>query len=195
MSITEKKQITYTVIRKNVKNLNLRIRHDGSVVVSAPLKAKDDFIEKFIYSKREWIIKHSEKILPSSGCFFYLGESVPLTALEIPLKDYYEKQSKLVLTDRFNTICDSLNLHPNLITKPLKGKYGYYEKKSDTVCLNAALIAVPATCIDYVIIHELMHTKHLNHGKGFHQLVDSLVPNNRQLRELLSKYVIFNLFD
>ncbi len=48
--------IPFVLQRKNVKNINLRVCHDSSVVVSAPEKAPYDFIEQFVQKKAPWII-------------------------------------------------------------------------------------------------------------------------------------------
>ena len=47
--------ITVPVVRKKIKNLNLRVRSDGSVVVSAPVYATERQIKAFVESKKEWI--------------------------------------------------------------------------------------------------------------------------------------------
>lgn len=45
----------YEVHRKNVKNINIRIRKDLTIYISAPLNLDSYFIENFIVSKKKWI--------------------------------------------------------------------------------------------------------------------------------------------
>ena len=52
----------YEVERKRVKNINLRIRSDLSVYISAPVNLDKYYIEQFIISKKEWIDKNIKKI-------------------------------------------------------------------------------------------------------------------------------------
>ena len=52
----------YQITRKRIKNFILRIYPDLKIAVSAPISASDRDIEKFIFSKREWIEKTLEKI-------------------------------------------------------------------------------------------------------------------------------------
>ena len=48
---------------------------------------------------------------------------------------------------------------------------------------------LPDALIDYVIIHELCHTIHKNHGPRFHQLLDRLTGGqDRTLRRQLKAY-------
>ena len=56
-----------------------------------------------------------------------------------------------------------------------------------TVSLNCSLMFLRADVVRYLFIHELAHTKHMNHSASFWRLVEKLEPNYRHLdRELLS---------
>ncbi|VWL85261.1 M48 family metallopeptidase [Oceanivirga miroungae] len=51
----------YTVVRKKIKNINLRIDSNLNVYISAPLNLDDYQIEKFIISKKAWIDKNIKR--------------------------------------------------------------------------------------------------------------------------------------
>lgn len=51
------RKVTYELIRKNVKNINLRIRSDLTITVSANPKVKKERIEEFLIRKSDWIEK------------------------------------------------------------------------------------------------------------------------------------------
>ena len=55
--VVENREICYCLERKNVKNLNLRVRKDGSVFVSANEIVPCEEIDKFIHSKSLYIFK------------------------------------------------------------------------------------------------------------------------------------------
>jgi len=56
-----------------------------------------------------------------------------------------------------------------------------------TVSLNCSLVFLPPGVVRYLFIHELAHTKHMNHSASFWRLVEKLEPEYRRLdRELLA---------
>ena len=55
--VLNEKTVLYDLQRKNVKNINLRIKADRTIVVSANQSISDQVIEDFILSKSDYILK------------------------------------------------------------------------------------------------------------------------------------------
>lgn len=53
--------------------------------------------------------------------------------------------------------------------------------------LNVKLLFLPKEMTEYILIHELCHTRHLNHSEKFWHLVETFVPNYRQLIQQLKQ--------
>ena len=56
--------------------------------------------------------------------------------------------------------------------------------------LNLRLVTLPPALRDYVILHELCHLRHMNHGPQFHALLEQLCPGHRALARELKGYKI-----
>ena len=66
-------------------------------------------------------------------------------------------------------------------------RWGVCNKKLEKVTLNYNLIFMDRKYLDYVIVHELAHFKHANHGKGFWSLVEENEPNYKRIRKELQE--------
>ena len=57
------------------------------------------------------------------------------------------------------------------------------------ISLNTHLLKTPPALIDYVILHELCHLRHHNHGKRFYALMTKHMPDWQDRRRELNQYV------
>lgn len=78
--ITEKGEITYFLEKKSVKNLNLRIRVDGSIYVSVPKRVSVKKADEFVKTHIDFILKHLKNIngkgTKDSSQHYFLGEKI-----------------------------------------------------------------------------------------------------------------------
>lgn len=75
----------------------------------------------------------------------------------------------------------------SVTTKQLKARWGSCSQQKDIV-LNIFLMNLPWPLIDYVLMHELIHTQVLNHGPDFWSLFETTLPNAKKLRKELKNY-------
>jgi predicted metal-dependent hydrolase len=73
---------------------------------------------------------------------------------------------------------------PTLRLKHMRTRWGSMSPKGN-MSLRLDLIRAPDECIDYVILHELCHLVHPNHGREFWALVERLVPDWKHRKRLL----------
>lgn len=71
--------------------------------------------------------------------------------------------------------------------KRLKARWGSCNHRHD-IALNLFLMRLPWELIDYVLLHELTHTKHLSHNHEFWAHMESCMPDVRLLRKQLREY-------
>lgn len=71
--------------------------------------------------------------------------------------------------------------------RSMKSRWGSCSNRG-VISLNTELIKLPEIFLEYVIIHELCHLKHHNHGEGFYRLLSDLFPEWRKVRKELKRY-------
>ena len=81
--------------------------------------------------------------------------------------------------------CSSfLKEEPPLRIRTMRSRWGSCTGKG-VVTLNTLLVKASPACIDYVVLHELCHTVHHDHGRGFYALLESILPGWKDLRKEL----------
>lgn len=66
--------------------------------------------------------------------------------------------------------------------KFMKSKWGSCNNEKH-ITLNYRLLDLPDHLVDYVLIHELVHLNHMNHGDNYWEELSSIIPNHKQLRK------------
>lgn len=97
-------------------------------------------------------------------------------------------QAEKLLPVRLRQLSERTGLRFSSVqVKQLKGRWGSCDAKKHIV-LNLFLMQLPWELIDYVLIHELSHTKHLNHGDGFWNEFLTHEPRAKLYRKQIRKY-------
>jgi len=145
----------------------------------------------------------------SSGQYLYLGSLYPITIdnsnvepisfnghiftitnvnrerIRLALKSWYKKRFIEVALPRLSYFSDKHKLKVNQVrVKEQKTLWGSCSSKNN-INLNYLLIMAPMKVIDYVIVHELVHTIHKNHSAKFWQKVETIMPNYKDSRNWL----------
>jgi predicted metal-dependent hydrolase len=72
-------------------------------------------------------------------------------------------------------------------TRKLISRWGSCSS-TKVITLSYYLMQLPWNLIDYVLIHELIHTRHMHHGKDFWNDFNKILPNARTLQKEIRKY-------
>ena len=111
------------------------------------------------------------------------------------LKSWYKIKFKEIAIPRLNYFSDKYNLKINQVRfKNQKTLWGSCSSKNN-INLNYLLVMAPMIVIDYVIIHELVHTIHKNHSENFWNAVEAIMPDYKEAKKWLNKngYKLRNL--
>ena len=108
-------------------------------------------------------------------------------SISLPLKSWYKKRFIEVALPRLSYFSDKHKLKVNQVrVKEQKTLWGSCSSKNN-INLNYLLIMAPMKVIDYVIVHELVHTIHKNHSAKFWQKVATILPNYKDARYWLKE--------
>lgn len=70
--------------------------------------------------------------------------------------------------------------------RKMKNWWGSCDKKNQKITLNIELIKKNPACLNYIVVHELIHLIEPNHNQRFKELMDEHLPNWRYFRDLLN---------
>lgn len=74
--------------------------------------------------------------------------------------------------------------HPRLIVRAMQSRWGSLSR-AGSMTLNVNLVRAPHTCIEYVVTHELCHTRHRDHDARFFKLLGQVMPDWEQRKQRL----------
>jgi len=232
--VANNKSLEVELIRKNVKNLNLTIRPDFSITLSANQNISEEKIREYLQKKSEWLMKRmgkyqqtkSENIIEreyvSGESYKFLGKQYRLlveftsSAERVFLSDGYlnlyvhEKRknaTKARLLDDwyrekalgefssslqrvFPLVSESVETMPSIEFKIMKKRWGSCLRSKSEILLNFELIKAPKFCIDYVMLHELIHFIRKNHDSQFYNLLSVLMPDWKIRKEVLDDEIV-----
>lgn len=171
-------QITYVLIRKQIKNLNLRLERDGTIVLSVPRHCVLEQADDWIAQKSGWIMGHLRRLAEQE-------KAVLLPELDRAASSVLLAQA----LERVYPLVEPLGVErPVLKIRKMRSQWGNCHWMQGYITLNTALHRCPEHLRDYVALHELVHFLHHDHGPGFYAVMDGLMPDWRSRRRELKGY-------
>lgn len=98
------------------------------------------------------------------------------------------EQAENLLPKRLRDLADKHGFEfKSVSVRQLKARWGSCNSKQE-ITLNLYLMQLPWDLIDYVLIHELTHTKALHHGPDFWAIFEQALPGAKQRRKALKNH-------
>jgi predicted metal-dependent hydrolase len=158
------------------KYINFSVRHSGNIRVAVPGRVSFRKALKFLHSKTDWVNKHLEKM-----------ERIEK---KIPLAKVDKNHARDILIPRLKYLAEKHGFEYNKVAlRNQKTRWGSCSSKNN-INLNINLVALPQELMDYVLLHELTHTKVKNHSKDFWHHLEKHIPNPKQQNKELRNYAI-----
>lgn len=178
------REIRYELEYKRVKNINLRIRPDGSVHVSANRFHSRRAIESFLQRNEGMILRAvsaRREACSAVGNIRILPHAQERRAAEETVSALCRKH-----LPTFAAYCGGAM--PEIRYRKMKSRWGSCRPKERVLTFNTRLTYVPQECAEYVVVHEFAHFVRADHSKAFYAAVASALPDWKERRALIRKY-------
>lgn len=169
---------------KKARRISIRIRPCHDVEVLLPLYSGLYSGEKFVLRKSTWIKSTQDRIRKRNNGSMLLEKHPEYEQIIAG----WRKAALDYLPARLNEMALKYNFHYSKVSlRNNKTRWGSCSHKNN-ISLSIRLMRLPRHLADYVILHELVHTVHKNHGKEFWALLEEITGNARGLDRELSQY-------
>lgn len=203
------------VVYKRVKNINLRVTRDGEVKLSLPLSCPISVAEEFLSQKSVWVKKHinrktrhsdalkngtkllilgnvkkilfvysSNKSISEDGKVItvYSPENLAVKFAEHYIKNLFLSyiQSRVMYFEQLTGLKSN-----GISVRKMKSKWGCCDVRTNKLTFSLYLAFRPLHCIDYVVLHELVHTRIAAHNDSFYSVIKNYMPDYKvRIKEL-----------
>ena len=160
----------------------IRVRTDGSVRVTIPRRGSKRAAIDFFERQQEWIARQQERVARAR-------QAIPVDIPEEQQRTY-RARARRELPARLLELASAVGLQVRKVSiRNQRQRWGSCST-SGLICLNWRLITMPAWVRDYVIYHELMHLKRMDHSPAFWKLVAQVCPGYRDARRWLRRHAL-----
>jgi len=161
------------------RRIVISVRPAKGIRVAVPARVPFKQAIEFVHLKNEWIKKHLDiiKRLDSRQ-----------KALANLFSDIDRPKAKKRLTERLRRLSEKYGFACGRASvRNQKTRWGSCSHRN-TISLNMKLVVLPEELQDYVILHELVHTRIHNHSRRFWKELNKYVGNGKALASRLREY-------
>jgi len=140
------------------QRLNISVRPFKGVRVAVPKGVSLKQAERFLHSKAQWIRDNMAKMSRLEK----IHEDVSERLVQID-----HEEAKKILVARLNELAEKHGfIYNRVFIRKQKTRWGSCSAKNN-ISLNVKLLLLPEKLMDFIILHELVHTRVKNHSKDF----------------------------
>lgn len=118
----------------------------------------------------------------------YIKEATPVEKRHEIINEWYRVELKKQIPPIIEKWEKLLNISVNdWQVKQMKTKWGTCNIEKKRIWINLELAKKPEQCLEYIIVHEMIHLLERHHNDRFLYFMDTFLPNWRQLKDELNK--------
>ena len=113
--------------------------------------------------------------------------------IAIRLCFWYQREARRVVRERFDKHWSSFgesDRPPRLIVRPMEKRWGSLSATGRSLIINQRLVEADIDAIDFVLVHELCHLRHHDHGEEFYALLTTRMPDWRTRKDRLERWMM-----
>lgn len=167
--------------RKRVKNINVRVRRDGTLYASMPYWVSYAEAEKFIISKSSFFIRALDDISRRKD-----EEDEWKNVDKASVERFKELIDELVGFHMPYFAARGVGFPSRIVIGHYRSFWGECLNKRGIVKFSTRLIGKDEDLIEYVVVHELAHFLVPNHSEAFWNIVGSVIPDYKARRKRLN---------
>jgi len=161
----------YFVRHRRARRYLLRVDHDGRVRVTIPRGGSRREADAFLHRHLEWIARERSRLTPS--------------ALSFEDRHAQRQRARKELPARLLEVAAAQGLTVTRVSiRNQRTRWGSCGRDGH-ISLNWRLVLMPPEVRDYVLVHELMHLRRLDHSRAYWRLVAAACPGYREARQWL----------
>jgi len=161
----------------------IRVQDDGSVRVTVPRWGSRREATAFLEQEQAWIARQRERLDRQRTADRERTARLPWADADVAREA--RKRASHELPSRLLAIAAELGLSVTKVSvRNQKRRWGSCSPNGH-ICLNWRLVLMPDAVRDYVLIHELMHLRRMDHSRAFWKLVKNACPDYQEHRAFL----------
>ena len=168
--------IQYELYRKKIKQLHLRVRDNGTVMVSIPLRTSLEQADALVVKNAQWIRDTRQRVMAKSA-----RDNADLPDKETALA-YFTAMSDQVYPVFARVLGGQ---KPAIKVRSMTSRWGVCVPARKQITFALQLYNQPPAAQIYVVVHEYCHFLQPNHSPAFWAEVEKLLPDWKARRELL----------
>jgi len=166
---------------KKAKRVVISVKPFAGVRVAVPYGLSFRKAEAFVHTKTDWIQRHLTRMKQHEE-----SDGDIMSALD----NIDRAEAKHKLIERLQHLAaEHCFTYNRVFIRNQKTRLGTCSNRNN-ISLNIKVSRLPEELMDYVILHELAHTRVKNHGNDFWMLMDKLVGNGKAKAASLRKFGI-----
>lgn len=169
-------RIVFTRHRR-ARRFVMRVLEDGTVRVTMPRWAAKRDAQAFVDANTEWIADQRTRRRA-------MRKPTP-SALRPYVQRWHQRKAERELPGKLLALARAHGIAVTRVSiRDQRSRWGACSSRG-TITLNWRLVLVPDFVCEYVLLHELMHRRELNHSRRFWKLVAACCPRHLEARQWL----------